>query len=152
MKPDAWSGGEAAVDYHLLAYPVLIWGEDYVYLAKTNSDIERAPRSDFDHLRQQARSGKVRLLDSDGMIYDISDELIISTQNIVLKWFSEFRTAPVLSDGRQLDLDEFKRKLERAIWVRQRGDFDGDFIGALKRALPSATTYREALACVPDGM
>ena len=140
------------MDHNLLTYPVLIWGEDYVFLAKTKKDIERTPKSQFDSLRNQARRGKTKLLDSNGMVYSVTDETIISTQHFLLKWFTEFRTAPILSNGQQLELSEFKRKLEAAIWARQRGDFDCDFIGELKRALPSATSFREAMGCVPQGM
>jgi hypothetical protein len=129
-----------AMDHRDLAYPVLVWGEDYTYLARTVADYERTPRSQFKRLRRQARDGKVM------------DKLAISTQKPILKWFCEFRTAPVLTDGKRLELDEFKRHVERAIWVRQRGDYDCDFIGELRKTLPLATSYREALACVPKGM
>lgn len=144
--------GVVSVDHNLLTYPVLICGEDYAYLAKTKKDLERTPKSQFDRLRDQARRGKVQLLDSNGMAYSVTDRIVTSTQNFLLKWFTEFRTAPVLSNGRQLELSEFKRKLEAAIWARQKGDFDCDFIGELKRALPSATSFREAMGCVPQGM
>jgi hypothetical protein len=140
------------VHYSTLDYPVLIWGKDYVFLAKNRKAYERTPRSQFERLREQARAGKTKLLDSSGMLFQVTDKTVISSQHPVLSWFGEFRTAPVLSEGRKLDLDEFKSHIQRAIRARQRGEYDSDFIAELTAKLPSASNYREALACVPKGM
>ena len=140
------------MDHRELKYPILIWGKDYVFLAKTPLDFERTPRSQFERLRKQARGRRTRLLDSSGMLFKVTDKLVISSQHPILKWLVEFRTAPVLADGRKLDLEEYKTHIQRAIRARQWGDFDSDFVGELMANLPSATSYREALACVPKGM
>lgn len=140
------------MDHRMLDYPILIWGSDYVFLAKNIGAYERTPRSQFKRLRQQALEGKTRLLDSSGTIFRVTDEIVISSQHPLLRWFVEFRTAPVLSKGQRLTLDEFKDYVQRAIRVRQRGEYDSDFAGQLMAKLPEARSYREALTCVPKGM
>ena len=123
-----------------------------MFLAKDIGSIERTPKSEFERLRRQARQGKVQLLDSEGMFFAVVDKLVISSQSPFLKWISEFRTMPILARGRQVDLGEFKKLAERAITVRQRGEYGCDFVGEFKDKLPSANSYREVLACVPRGM
>ena len=140
------------MDYRTLAYPILIWGEDYVFLAKNIKSFERTPRSQFGRLRNQARNGKTRLLDANGMYFRVTDEVVISSKHPVWKWFSEFRTAPVLSEGRKVELEEYKQRVKRAISARQRGEHGSNFVAELMEKLPSANSYREALACVPKGM
>jgi hypothetical protein len=137
------------VEHSALSYPVLIWGADYIFLAKDMNAFERTPKSQFDRLRNQARKGKTKLLDSNGMYFKVVDELIISSRHPFFKWFCEFRTAPLLSEGRKVGLEEFKTLVIQAVRVRQRGEYDSNFLDELMGKLPFASSYRDALACVP---
>lgn len=135
-----------------LTYPVLIWGDDYVFIAKNIKMLEWTPRSELNRLRRQALDRKVFILDSAGMFFRVDDEVVISTENPILRLFVDLRTAPILSQGQKLDIDEFKQKIVHAVSARQKGDRGSDFIGQLNRSLPFAETYRDALNCVPKGM
>lgn len=136
----------------MASYPILVWGSDYVFLAKDRKAIERTPRSQFERLRKEAHQGKTRLLDSNGMLFRVTDRIITSSRIPILNWFPGFRTAAILSDGKKLNLEEFKRCVQDAIRVRQMGEYDSDFMGEFLAKLPSANNYKEALACVPRGM
>ncbi|QUL36896.1 hypothetical protein [Erythrobacter sp. JK5] len=140
------------MDHRELSYPILVWSKEYVFLAKTTADFERTPRTMFEELRQQARDGEVKLIDSKGFLFHVVDELIISTRNPILKWLVEFKTAPVLAGGQKLSLEEFKQCIKQAIRVRQRGEYDSDFVGELNQTLTSAVSYEDALNSVPRGM
>lgn len=135
-----------------LIYPLLIWGSDYAFVAKDYFSYEKTPKYQFDRLRNQAINGKVKILTSDGMMFRVSDEIIISSQRPILKWMVEFRTAPILTNGRKVDLSEFKKMVEQAVRVRQQGDYDADYLGRLMAVLPDAKTYEEAINCVPRVM
>jgi len=135
-----------------LSYPVLIWGRDYAFLADSIAKLERTPRSQFERLRKQAKRGHVFLLDSEGRMFKVTDRIVISSVKPIIRLFANFRTAPILSEGENLNIDQFKRQIESAIGARQKGDYDCDFLSQLAEALPSAATYRDALNCVPKGM
>jgi hypothetical protein len=140
------------MNHRELIYPVLIWSDSYVFIAKNIKELEWTPRSQLKRLKQQAIDGKVFILDSDGMFFRVDDEVVISTQNPILKFFVDLRTAPILSQGRKLHIAEFKQQIMHAVSARQKGDRGSDFIGQLNRSLPFAETYRDALNCVPKGM
>lgn len=140
------------MEHSALSYPVLIWGADYIFLAKDMYALERTPRSQLERLINQARKGKTKLLDSKGMYFKVLDEVIISTRHPIFKLFCELRTAPLLSEGRKLSIEEFKTRVIQAVRVRQCGEYDSQFIDELMQRLPFASSYREALACIPKGM
>ena len=140
------------MDHRNLSYPILVWGEDYVFLAKNYHSIENTPRSQYERIKSQSNRGNVKLLTSDGDIFTVSDRVIISTNAPILRWIVGFRTAPILKDGRRIDLDEYKKLISKAVQIRQRGDYDSNYFGELTAALPHATTYAEAMDCVPKAM
>ena len=136
-----------------ISYPVLLWREGYIYLAKTPMELCAHPRSLFGETVQRAKSGEYHLADPEGRFFDVVDWLRVRPFGGIaaigpLLLFSIF-AVPVLANETQLSLAKFKKTLAAAMISRYRYDTDkADALDALQE-LRSADSYRAAIDALP---
>ena len=136
-----------------ILYPALLLGKDSVYLAHDPLELCAHPRSLFDDTVQRARMGELCLLDIRGNYYKVSDWTRIKPfggiKGIPLRLLGSVFAAPVLAIERQLPLDDFKRKVARAVHGRYR--YDGDRFPAahITEKIIEANSYEAVIEALP---
>jgi hypothetical protein len=132
-----------------LSYPILTWGKDYIFTTQSHKLMTQGDKSLFEWLQKAARSGEVRLLDSSGKLYDIIDKVHIPTKSRFRQIFGPFETETILANPRQLELEEFKSFVLKAVRARQRYDRGTDIVERTQEKLPFSRTFREAIESLP---
>jgi|CXWL01.1.fsa_nt_gi hypothetical protein len=133
-------------------FPVLEWGNGFAFLARSPKQLSLVAKSEFARLQRMCLDGHVRLITATGFTFHVLNMNPTHEPHVILDMFRSFRAEDILSEGRQIDLKEFKRRVEWAVRERQKGDYDVDFMGPLRLKLAAATTYREAIDAVPRNM
>ena len=132
-----------------LEFPVLQWGKDWIFKADTYKHFVQVDRSWMPTLRAAARAGEVHLLDSAGRLFAVVDAEPLSAGNLLARIFGPPLVAKMLGDERQLDLEEFKKYVRKAVNARQQFDRGSYILEDTMKNLPHAQTYREAIESLP---
>lgn len=153
MTEDRGIPAQRAFEAVGLSYPVLAYWEDYIYVAHKQSQLCLYTRRTLADSVQFARRGKSHLLDSSGRHFLIADfaptEVMGSWIGQVLRLLRIHFAVPVLSDGKQLPLKDFKVALAKAVWRRYRYDGDKDSGTTAIAAIRKADSYRAAMDALP---
>jgi hypothetical protein len=136
-----------------VVYPVFVWRDGYVYLAKTPLELCVHPRSMFAETVKQARSGEWHMVDAAGWYFDVADHkrvrpfggLMGFAYRLTLSIFA----APVLTNRSELSLPEFKKKLAGAIRTRYRSDRDKGLVVQIIESVKAAESHAAAIAALP---
>ena len=140
-------------DLPSLSYPVLVWREGYVYLAKTPLELCAHPRSVFSETVRQSKSGELQLVDAEGRRFDVVDWKTVrpfgGVTGIAYRLILSVFAVPVLANETRLSLSDFKKTLARAIRGRYRYDSDKAQGVITIKALQNADSYQAAIAALP---
>lgn len=105
-----------------------------------------------------SRPGEWHLIDASGRRYDIDHWERIAPfggiETLFDRLIGRIFCAPILTNERQLSLDEFKQTLEAAAWERFQY-YDPEFnytFGDIQDALPKTNSYDEAMHALPKLM
>lgn len=132
-----------------LKFPVLQWGKDWVFKADSHKQFVQVDRSWLLTLREATRAGEVHLLDSSGRMFDVVDAVPVQPRDPLSKIFRSPTVEKILANERQLDLEEFKTYVRKAVNARQRYDRGSYILEDTMEKLPHAQNYREAIESLP---
>ncbi len=137
-----------------LTFPVLLVYPGYIGLMPALFNLCGCDRSMQSELIALARAGKMYLLDAKGLSLQVADWVPVK----IFDNFDAFRTwlegcvfsNPILINETQLSLDDYKKRVARAVRDRYRFDLDKfDGVRTIQK-MRSAASYLEVLECVPD--
>jgi hypothetical protein len=135
------------------AFPCIYWHTGYMFSAEEPRNLYVGSRSVFMEMQQGAK--KWHLLDCDGRYYDITGWEEIKPFGGISLWFERLIgqafMVPILTNERQLTLDDFKATLLSVAEERFRHDIEPYALQDISDGLPHATTYLEAVRVAIKG-
>lgn len=133
------------------ATPALLWRKGEMYdTYRLGLILARPIWNEF------STRGKWHLADASGRYFEISHFERIKPFDGIKTWWERMNrhifAVPILTNARQLSLEDFKKTLELVAWERYRHDSDLYDYTEIQSALPKARSYVEAIEVLTDCM
>lgn len=132
-----------------LRFPVVIWGTDFLFKAESYAALERGSKSDFKRLKGQALKGCIRLLDTQGVVYQIVDINQKSYNGLIDRLLGSVRNDYVYHKEKSLNVSGCKIMLNSLIERRLRHDRENFELLKVQTRISEARSVAEVVMAMP---
>jgi hypothetical protein len=141
-----------AINHSQITSPSIFWTDDYIYRGNDVGTVWKLWKQTY--LRWNKYCKIKHILDSSGKCFVIDRFEEIPARSEMAAFFRrkywQTWVTPIITSEKQLNLEEFKKEVIRAVKSKHRYDRDGMIVERTMEKLPNASTYLEVIESLPN--